>query len=203
MIAKLLIRTFLLTAAMHLQIPLLNAQDTLVSVIDVTGHLEVAAGEAISLAVTGDVTSVSSADEKVAAVALSGSSKRVAVASGIVPGTTTITFAIDQVSKPVSYTIRVTPNMDARRRKQEIATELATFISLEYPSSKVTLTVAPTGKLLLRGEVPDQKTGANIVELIKGELFSVDQIVNEMRIPHQPCSSGPTCSCLNKCRRRH
>jgi hypothetical protein len=172
------------------------ADDPLFSVVTPAGNLEVAAGQSLSLAILGDILATTSANPDVCSVSVNGENKRQTTIIGLKPGATTVSFTIKDLASPITYSVRIVEEQDLYTRRQELAAKLMMFIATAYPLAKVNLVVAPTGKLIARGTVPDHATAGSIIKVLTGDLFPENMIVNELGVPCVaiPCVTVPCCT---------
>ena len=165
--------------------------------VPAAGTLEVVAGQSLTMTIEGDISSSSSANPAVCSVAPIGDTKRQVSVIGLTPGMTSVTFTVTDIA-PITYTIRVTADEDLQRRRLELAQQLMASIAVEYPSARVQLVVVPTGKLIMKGTVPDHATSRSILTIVTGDLFPEPSIVNELQIPCVPCQH-PCVPCQQAC----
>jgi pilus assembly protein CpaC len=87
-------------------------------------------------------------------------------------GATHMTFWFDDKGfRPVTYLVRVVPDPDVQKRREEQYGLMAEHLAELFPNSKVEL-VPVADKLIVRGQARDAAEAAQIMAVIRGELVN-------------------------------
>jgi len=88
---------------------------------------------------------------------------------GMQQGATNVTFWFDGPdSKPLTYLVRVVPDLEVQKRREEQYHMLQEILGELFPDSKVYLTPV-ADKLIVRGQAKDAEEAAQIMNVIRGQ----------------------------------